>query len=1635
LVIELFFSGKMDFSAKYSDCFSENQFENQQSFIHKHALFSLISFFLTLMSMSEDILEKFHPLVRSWFSAAFGEPSPPQQLGWPSISQGKNTLIVAPTGSGKTLAAFLWCINHLVTENIGRPPLKKEEKHSRSGGFTRGIRVLYISPLKALNNDIHRNLEIPLNGILNEAEAQRVEMGGIRSAVRTGDTTQTERARMLKNPPDILITTPESLYLMLSSEKARTLFHSVQYVIVDEIHSISNTKRGVHLSLSLERLEHLIKNSEKDNDGTEKSFVRIGLSATQRPLDLIARFLGGMEWKEQQLIPRFVNIVDAGYKKSVDLKVICAARDFSEMPMDSIWSLVFPQLLQLIHEHRTTLIFVNNRRLAERVAARLNEMLEGLEDTTNNYAVPFFSNKRHPSYSRKILPENADLSSAKHQNKFPEDSAGNDVVPIKVFAYHGSMSRTVREQLESDLKQGKLRVLITTSALELGIDIGTVDLVVQIQSPKGIARGLQRIGRSGHLVNANSKGRLFVTHREDLVECTVVAKGMTEHAIENTFIPHNCLDVLAQQIVAMVGIEEWNVEEIFDLIRQSYCYHSLSEKVLHSVLDMLAGRYTNDAFRELRARIMWNKLHNQLAPLPGSSLLAIMNAGTIPDRGYFGVYLEDMKTKVGEVDEEFIYESRPGDTFILGSNVWRMMDIDANKVVVSPAPGQPARMPFWRGEGIGRTYELGVRVGEFLERLSRQGQHVQTDPNTADPVTRSDQDRILSEFPIDSNSVRNIIDYVEEQRTSTHIVPTHTSLVVEGFRDEVGDPRIVIHSCYGKGVNGLLGIVLTSVLRQRLNIDIQMLYNNDGILFRCSDAERLPLDLFSGVTLQMAQQIILEEIPSSPLFGALFRQNAERALLLPKGSPGKRRPFFLQRLKSADLLQVVRQYSDFPIVIETIRECLTDVLDFEHFKEIITKIETEEIRIHTVQNETPSPFASTLLFDFAAVYMYGSDDPKEKAKQQFALLNRELVAEVVNLEALHTVVRADAVIKVEEQLQFTASSRRARTPEELMEVFLRLGELTEGELSGRVQQNIFIEHLRSRNIILPVSIGNTTFFIAAEEIPIYRPFSNISNDILALLPKHFQSSQFERDEALRYVIMRMLRSHGTLTTNDIASRFALTMEECDAILRSLSASENIVHGILTKESEHEQWCYRPNLERIHRASISILRKEIKPATLSDFTQLLLRWQHRHPETRETLDTGLHNVLEKFQGFTLSPELWESEIFSSRIQHYEGKILRQAAQRGEYFCVGTEAGRTQWIFRGDGNFFLEPKESGMTELTKQSTEIYDYIKENGASFLSDIRENTSFSLSAINRAIAELFWMGFITNDVVDEALNVKRYRSTESELPAERIEIVNPRRNPLRSVAMKSVRTALKQVPGWNGRWSLVHTKSVLGTAVTDEERIRRQAQQLLLRYGVVAREIAKREENLLPWSLLAMEFQRMEMRGEIRRGYFVEGLSGMQFALPDAVNMLDGIKSAPVKNELPVVLNACDPANPYGTGIELPSNGTFAQTEEPAAVPRLSRLTGNYIVFDKGTPIVWIENVGARIYFLVPLKSSSEAAPVVQGLSQFISHIRDAYSDRNEIVVEYCNNLRPSESGAAELLRSLGFYRDKMQTLRLDLR
>ncbi|HEX7574598.1 MAG TPA: DEAD/DEAH box helicase, partial [Bacteroidota bacterium] len=1002
---------------------------------------------------STGTLSDFHPAVRDWFRRTYGAPTPPQTLGWPSISSGKHTLILAPTGSGKTLAAFLWAINHLVEQHL-------------EGTLLPGVRILYVSPLKALNNDIERNLEGPLAGIRHAASEAGLNLPAIRTGVRTGDTTQSRRAAMQRNPPDILITTPESLYLMLTSVRSRGMFRTVQYVIVDEIHAVCGNKRGVHLSLSLERLQEV----------AEQEFVRIGLSATQRPLDRIAAFLGGVRREGSAFVPRPVCIIDAGHKKSMDVQVECAPPDFSLLTQEGVWPLVFTEILTLINIHRTTLIFVNNRRLAERVSAALNEAAAS-GDTEGEGAGP--------------APIN--LHAVPRSTTGIGGSNGNE--PL-VQAYHGSMSRQAREKMETDLKGGKIRALVATSSLELGIDIGSIDLVIQIQSPRGIARGLQRIGRSGHLVNATSKGRIFPTHREDLVESAVVARGIVEHQVEETAIPENCLDVLAQQVVAIVSVEEREPDELFDLVRRSYCYRDLPRVLFDGVIQMLAGRYSGETFRELRASISWDRVNGILRSLPGSSRLAVTNGGTIADRGYYGVYLGDGKTKVGEVDEEFVYETRSGDTFILGSSVWRVEEIDANRLTVSPAPGQPARMPFWRGEGIGRSYELGLNVGRFRRWMEEA---IDLPECLA---------RLRAEYPIDSRCGWNIREYFRKQRDATGVIPHDRLILVESFRDEIGDPRLVVHSSFGRRVNGLLGLLLARRLQGLTGIEPQMLYNDDGILLRSADADTLPADILDSIVADEARRIVLDEVLSSPLFGGQFRQNASRALLMPRTAPGKRTPLWLQRLRAGDLLQIARRYDDFPIVIETVREILHDVLDFEHFMDVLRGIEQGSIAVAHASTEIPSPFAASLLFDFIAVYMYQNDQPREDRLSQYLAVNREILGEIIDLDSVSSLLRPEAIDAVERQLQHSAAGTRARSPEELMEILLRIGDLTGEELRDRCEGDpaAIVRVLESDGRILKVDFHDGPRWIAAEEQELYR--------------------SLESERSAEFLIGRYMQNHG-----------------------------------------------------------------------------------------------------------------------------------------------------------------------------------------------------------------------------------------------------------------------------------------------------------------------------------------------------------------------------------------------------------------------------------------------------------------------------------------------------------------------------
>jgi len=1500
----------------------------------------------------QGTLADFHPAVRDWFVRTYGSPTPPQTLGWPSISTGKNTLILAPTGSGKTLAAFLWAINHLVEQHLAE-------------ALPQGVRILYISPLKALNNDIARNLEGPLEGIRRAAAESGLNLPPIRTGIRTGDTPQPARAAMQRKPPDILITTPESLYLMLTSARARGMFRTVQYVIVDEIHAICGNKRGVHLSLSLERLQ----------EAAEQEFVRIGLSATQKPLERIAAFLGGQRAEGEAFVPRPVQIIDAGHRKTMDVRVECAPADFSLLTPEGVWPLIFAEILALVRLHRTTLIFVNNRRLAERVAAALNDLAGGPPPGGD------------AEEARGAAPAAINLHAA--LRAAPKNA---DAEPL-VQAYHGSMSRDAREKMESDLKGGTIRGLVATSSLELGIDIGSIDLVIQLQSPRGIARGLQRIGRSGHLVTATSKGRIFPTHREDLVESVVVSGGIAAHEVEESTIPENCLDVLAQQIVAIVSVEERDPDDLYRLVRQSYCYRELSRTLYDGVLQMISGRYAEGTLRELRGIVSWDRVNGVLRALPGTLRRAVTGGGTIADRGYYGVYLPDGKTKVGEVDEEFVYETRNGDTFILGSSVWRVEEIDVNRVTVSPAPGQPARMPFWKGEGIGRSYELGEQVGRFRRSMEES-------LDAADSLSR-----LRNSYPIDGPAAWNIREYFRKQRDATGVIPHDGRILVESFRDEIGDPRLVIHSSFGRRVNGLLGLFAARRMQSLTGIEPQMLYNDDGILLRSADAEQLPAEIFDGIDAEEARNGVLDEVLASPLFGGQFRQNASRALLMPRTAPGKRTPLWLQRLRAADILQIARRYDDFPIVIETVREILHDILDFGHFSEILRRIGNGTIAVAHAATEVPSPFAASLIFDFIAVYMYQSDQPREDRLSQYLAVNREILGEIIDQDTLSSLVRPEAVEAVDARLQHRAEGTRARSPEELMEIFLRIGDLTGEEVLARCDGDhlAMLRVLDEDGRIVSVPFADGPRWIAAEEREVYAS------------PRSARNAEF--------LVGRYVQNHGPLTSAEIGERFGAGAADAERIAGALAKSHELIRGKFTARGGEPEWCHRRTLEEIHRQTISVLRHEITPSAPAEFASFLFRWQGVRG-TGKGIDIA--SALGRLEGLPLPAEVWERDILRARVSDITPEGLTRFTSGGYGAWVGGGPGRIRFIFRGNGGLFVEPDVEGETaggRLREPARRIMEYIGKSGASFFSDIREGTGLSLEGMNGGIAELFWNGIVTNDVFAEVAAVRRPARADEPGHYERIEFVNPRHAPQRGRIMAAARHALREVPGWTGRWSLFRTPGMMGNPPEPGERARAQAGLLLERYGIVSREFHARED-LLPWGMIAGELARMELKGEIRRGYFIEGLSGMQFALPAAVEELRKIRTERGRAEI-VLLNACDPANPYGGGFDIPPG------EKGGPPIRAPRAASAYIAFEGGRPFLLFESSGSRI------RSIGDPAPETlrRGLELFIGLMKLPGPVRpfREIVVEYCDDVRPAESPLGAALGALGFVRDSNQTMRRD--
>jgi ATP-dependent helicase Lhr and Lhr-like helicase len=1443
-------------------------------------------------------LQEFTPRVRDWFLGAFEGPTPAQEQAWPAIASGEHVLLSAPTGSGKTLAAFLWGLDRLARGERGT-----------------GTKLVYVSPLKALSYDIERNLRAPLRGIAPDDPPS--------VAIRTGDTPQAERLAMRRNPPDILITTPESLYLILTSQ-ARAMLRGVEAVIVDEIHAVAATKRGSHLALTLERLSELAEGDPQ----------RIGLSATQNPLEEIGRFLVGPR--------RTCRVVDAGITKPLDLKIHVPVESMAEPgngpgdPLDSagentrnsIWPAMYPELLAQVRAHRSTIIFVNARRAAERLALRLNEL------------------------------------------------AGEDIAR----AHHGSLAREERTVVEELLKAGELPCLVATSSLELGIDMGAVDLVLQVESPKSVARGLQRIGRAGHSVGDTSKGRIYPKFRADLLECTVVTKLMREGRIEPTVVPRNALDVLAQQIVAITASSEdaLAVDDLFALVTRTHPYAELSRDLLENVLDMLDGRYPSQEFGELRARIVWDRVAGTIRPRKGAGSLAIVNAGTIPDRGLFSVVLPDGR-RVGELDEEMVYEARAGQTFLLGASSWRIEEIGRDRVVVTPAPGVPGAVPFWKGDSVGRPKELGKAIGAFSRWAVDQPQEV-----------------LERDYDLDARAARNLLDYLREQQDATRVVPSDRAIVIERFRDEIGDWRLCVLSPYGGRVHAAWGLALSRRIREQYGLESDAIWSDDGIIVHLPDADEPPGAELVMVEPDEVEDAVVAELASSALFGARFRENAGRALLIPRAYPGKRTPLWQQRLKSQSLLEVAKRYAQFPIILETYRECLRDVLDLPGLQELLTALHRRELTVVEVETPTASPFASSLLFDYVATYMYEGDTPNAERRAAALSLDRDLLRELLGQEELRDLIDPAALDQVEADLQHRSDRTRADSRDALADVLRRLGDLTLGEVRDRVLEALDAEQLllglAEERRAVRLRINGEPRWIAADDAGLYR-------DALGAVPPGGLPEAFTADvpDALERVVARYGRTHGPFTTAELRARYGV---DPTAVLAKLERDGAIVRGELRPGGTEREWCDADVLRRLRRASLAVLRKEIEASDQRALAAFLPSWQgvDRHPPAGAGVDR-LREVLVPLQGLALPADVWERDVLPRRTGAYSPTWLDQLCASGELVWVGAGAlgrnsGRVALYFRDDAELIGPPTNKADPPDMPEHDALRERLAQSPC-FFTDLLAELALSPEEIQEALWDLVWAGEATNDAF-APLRAPRLTLAKAQRAVDRSR---PGR---RFGARRSGAGATVQ-----GRWSLTNT--IFRSEPDPGLRRRTRAELLLERYGIVTREHVLAEGMAGGFSLLYDSFGALETLGVCRRGYFVEGLGGAQFALPGAVERLRAQKAE--DEAPPLVLAATDPAQPYGAALPWPKDAS-----PPTRSKRPQRAAGAHVVLAGSEPVLYVERGGRGILVLTQ-PDDPRLRPSLEALAAFITSDR-----RRKLSLERVDGEPVVGSTWEPLLVELGF-------------
>jgi ATP-dependent Lhr-like helicase len=1474
-----------------------------------------------------ECLDSFNPLIKEWFLESVGEPSEPQQKGWPEIAAGRNVLICAPTGSGKTFSAFLKCLDWLYTDKI-------------PGTRNTGIKIVYISPLKALNNDIYRNLELPIMGIRHRAESLGLTLPDIEVAVRTGDTPQKDRARMLRYPPDILITTPESLYIMLTSESYRSLFSQVEYLIVDEIHSICANKRGVHLAVTVERLERL----------AGKPLKRIGLTATINPLEEAAQFLAGND--------RSIEIINCDRRRNFDLSVSLPVRDMKVLPENTIWPAIYSELLALIKAHHSTLIFVNNRRVAELVAAGLNNLA----------GEPF------------------------------------------VRTHHGSISKEVRQDLERQLKSGEITCLVATSSLELGIDIGGIDLVVQVSAPGSVSQTLQRIGRSGHRLDARSKGVIIPKTRGDLLDSSFVSWQAKRYEVENIKVPQNALDILAQQITSIACEGEQPASEIFETVRRSYPFRELPRKQFEEVLLMLSDPSPEDAPGSVKPRILYDRGTGKVRSTPLGRRMCLMNGGTITDKGNYPVYLQDSGIKLGELQEEFVFESRLGERFFLGSTVWKLERIEKDRVIVSPSNASGAKIPFWMGDQVLRTYETGKKRGEFLDKLEEACRKKEFFGTLSD------------ESGLDRTAAENLRCYVGDQLSVTGHLPGAKRIICEHFSDETGDRRIIVHSPFGGQIHAPLAVLLHAKLSRRINCRMEYIYNNDGILFHLYGYTGKLSNILSLLDRESLEDEVFELLPKAPLFNINLRYNLIRSLLVDMNGFGKRTPLWIQRLRCAEVAESVLNRPDHPTVVETYRECMNDIFDIKSLYELVDSVRAGRIKVLDVYSEKPSPFSAELIFNFWQSYQYAYDLPVAERRNQLLVNDREFIQLAAGVNGEYELIDPRAVEAIEKELEGYKFNRKLANADELYYFLYSFGELKAEPYSSDAFKEVdsatlagYLEQLEIQRRIVRMKINESPedFWVAAEDYPAYcaaagkdaeqgmlktglpgweteaRAVDLLSSYVFELAPKAL-------DAAVR-IIRRYVLFTGPFTIEDIKKRFSIRSNLIRDALSSLIASGEVLKLKESPSEDETIYCHRKVYDRIRKKTVLLARSDIEPKVPEVYCSFLF---HRHKLTDHVLppDEKLAEVLDTLKGRYYPVAWWEDFILPSRIPGYDAKTL-------DYLCstgLIRWAGRTVKNAREAAFFTVSGEEGEGAEMEEDTGEdsraeftldeierrILEFLDARGASFLKELSKHLVLPPSELLAKLERLVWNGIVTND----SFSVARYYMD--------LEKKN------------SPWLKYNTTPNM-GRW--YRTKGSI--PIKQGQSIREYIHELLDRYGLVSKNIADCEKGVYRWSEMYTWLKNNEFTSGIKRGFYVSGLSGIQFARDRDIELIR-MQDSPQQEESYVTLCSCDPANPY--------KDILANAVSSGPAVKIPRHHGLAAVFRNGRPVLLVKEYGSVFQPVDPDRNILEKAA-----ASFVTayQSRMLWTGRKNLFTEYW---RETENGETIKIEDSPLY-DKLQELGFD--